>query len=181
MAMTPDGTRIDDRQLDEALRTIATAPAPADLPARVLDAIAGESHGWWQPVWRPALVAVAVAGVALTGIVAWRMAPERPRPIVVSRMDRAPHPTTAPAVLADSSHLSALHEAPPRRATAPRTQTRQVQDAGLMPQELYESVPPLDPPEPLTIARMETPVLSEEQLHLNALHVPALDIKTLER
>jgi len=42
-------------------------------------------------------------------------------------------------------------------------------------------VPALVPPEPLTIAQLQTPELSERQLQLTALDVPALEIETLER
>jgi len=191
--MTPEEMRIEERQLDDALRTIAAVPAPEDLPSHVLNVIEGEAHGWWQPLWRPALMAVVVGVVSLTAIAVWRLAPSRPGHIVVSRMDPAPHPTSVPDGPAQP-RTSAPGEAQGSGRTAQGSEAANVRIAPLPPRtpalsaqsapweaEGVDEVPALDPPEPLTIARLETPELSERQLQMNALHVPALEIETLER
>ena len=194
MAMTPEEMRIEERQLDDALRTIAAVPAPEDLPSHVLSVIEREAHGWWQPLWRPALVAVVVGLVALTAIAVWRLAPSRPVHIVVSRMDPAPHPTSvpdgpaqprtsAPGEAQGSGRTPQGSEVANVRIIAPlhpRTPAPSVPSAPSEAEGVHE-VPALDPPEPLTIARLETPELSERQLQMNALHIPALEVEALER
>ncbi len=201
MGMTPEHMRIDDRQLDDALRTLATTPAPDDLPAQVLSAIAAEAHGWWVN-WRPALVAAVVGLMALTAIAVWRLAPSRPGHIVVSRMAPAPRPTSVPdgpaqprssatgealgsGLTAPGTEAADLRTVAPRRAHGSRLMAQGgpplTQGSVPMAQGDGDGVPPLEPPAPLTIAQLQTPELSERQLQLTALDVPALEIETLER
>lgn len=190
--MTPNRRRIDDRQLDEALRTIAAASAPVDLPARVLDAIHREAPAWWWPTWRPALgVALGVMAIALIAV--WMHAPVTPREAQGSRrtaQDSAATDvgTSAPQKAQGSGRMAQGMETSHLRISAPphlRTSARPAaQGSGPTAQVVarpgIEEVPPLDLPEPLTIARLQPLELSEDQLQVNALHVPALEVETLE-
>ena len=197
MAMTPEQMRIDDRQLDDALRTLATAPAPDDLPVQVLSAIAAEAHGWWQPLWRPAIgVALGVTVVALIAV--WMQAPTKPRatedPRVLAHGTAPAHPASArtpPREAQGAGRSAQRSEAASVRTIAPR----RAHGSGLMAQGGppvtqgsvpmaqgdEDGVPALEPLAPLTIAQLQTPQLSERQLQLTALDVPALEIEMLER
>ena len=127
--MTPEQMRIDDRQLDDALRTLATAPAPDDLPVQVLSAIAAEAHGWWQPLWRPAIgVALGVTVVALIAV--WMQAPTKPRatedPRVLAHGTAPAHPAsarTAPREAQGAGRSAQRSEAASVRTIAPRGHT----------------------------------------------------------
>lgn len=211
--MTPEEMRIDERQLDDALRTIAAVPAPEDLPSHALSVIEREAHGWWQPLWRPA-IGVALGATLVALIAVWMQSPATPRAAHGSRLRahgaEAPHSrTSAPieaqgsgrtAQGADTAHLrtSASGEAQRSGRMAQGSEPANVRTiapldprtpapsalsapAPLSEAEGVDEVPALDPPRPLTIARLETPELSERQLQMNALHVPALEIETLER
>jgi hypothetical protein len=188
--------RIDDRQLDEALRTIAVPPAPLDLPARALDQIREGTAGRSWSNWRPAL-GVALGVMAITLIAVWMRAPLTPREAQGSRhmaqgaepssplTSARSHPRTpAPLAPQGSRRMAQGSEATHLGTSAPRQAqgARRMAQGGepRMPQG-PEDLPALDPPEPLTIARLETPELSKNQLHVNALHIPALEIETLER
>ena len=193
--MTPEQMRIDDRQLDDALRTLATAPAPDDLPVHVLSAIAAEAHGWWQPLWRPAIgVALGVTIVALIAV--WMRAPTTPHttqdPRVLAHGTAPAHPASAPTApgeaqgagrMAQGSEAASVRTLAPLHARARASYARRSAHTDVTPeaQSSDVEVPALVPPEPLTIAQLQTPELSERQLQLTALDVPALEIETLER
>jgi len=195
--MTPEETRIDDRQLDEALRTLATIPAPDDLPAHVLSAIAAERRGWWQTLWRPA-IGVALGATVVVLIAVWMRVPSTPHATQHPRIlahdtvpAHAPSAATAPGEAqgagrtAQSSEAASVRTMAPRRAYGTRLMAQGgppvTQGSVPMAQGDGDEVPALEPPAPLTIAQLQTPELSERRLQLTALDVPALEIEALER
>ena len=187
--------RIDDRNLDEALRTIAAAPVPANLPARVLDAIHEEAPSGWLRGWLPAVGALA-AVVLLAVVTAWmHTAPREAQGTGRTAQGTAPQaqgarPTaqgTAPEAQgagliargSGGSHPRTLVPTHPRTSAPSAPQVLQSSSPTAHGSE--DEVPLLDPPEPLTIARLQMPELPEQQLRVNALHIPALEVETLER
>ena len=143
------------------------------------------------PHWWPWLLAL----VALTAIAVWSAGTVAAGHIVVSRMDhgptsdkvpdwpRAPR-TSAPGEAQGSGRTAQGSEAANVRIIAPLHLTSHpgtFRTTAPSEAEGVHEVPALDPPEPLTIAQLETPELSERQLQMNALHIPALEVEALER
>ena len=183
MAMNPDRRVIDDGQLDEALRRIASAPVPADLPGRVLDAIhADVDGGGWLRFRRPAIGVVAFGVVLLVAVGVWMHSPEAPQEAQGSRhMAQGTRPTAPGSET--SAHGSGRAAAPEAvQGTGPTAHGsdlphRTVERAVAQSNEIEM----LEPPEPLTVARIQMTELSERALQVDALHIPALEMETLER
>ena len=200
MAMNPGRQVIDDEQLDEALRRIASAAAPGDLPARVLTAIHEDAPPAWLREWRPAVAALAVV-VLLVMVGVWVNAPDTRREAQGSRhmaqgtgpMARGPDTSahgsgrTVQGAPVEPDAPSAPQEAQGSRlmahgsGTHPRTHAplEALTRAHAVAED--DEIELLEPPEPLNVARLQMTELSERALQVDALHVPALEIASLER
>ncbi len=188
MAMNPDRRVIDDGQLDEALRRIASAPVPADLPDRVLDAIHADVDGGWLRVWRPAIGVGAFGVVLLVAAGVWMKAPDVPREAQgTGRTAQGPETAhlrtvapSAPLAPPRAGHIEEHRMDPPPQRTFASAPLRP--PAPYAPREAQsDEIELLEPPEPLTVVRLQMTELSERALQVDALHIPALEMETLER
>ena len=196
MAMNPGRQVIDDEQLDEALRQIASAAAPGDLPARVLTAIHEEVPQGWVRGWRPAVGVLAVV-VLLVVVGVWMNGPDARRDAQGSRhmaqgtgsTARGPEPAPRPPYrrtfrTCGTERRGALEDRvapPPQRTFAQRTVApSHLRTRAHAVAEGHE-IERLEPPEPLIVARLQMTELSERALQVDALHIPALEVASLER
>jgi hypothetical protein len=159
-----------DAAIDRAVRDMMSAEPRAGLRERVLAELAGDPvHAAWWPRLAFGSAAIAVAIVILLVIV------NRPaeRPIDQTIAGAAPPPVAAPGNTGEPGQLSG--GTPPVRVTGPRAGTlagspvvedRPIQAASIEtgesiaiePMTAVERLAPIDP---IRIARLETPTLSD--------------------
>ena len=185
------GDAISDARLDRALRTLlAREGPPVDLRPRVMAAIDGPVSSQARPRWRvAAAVAVCCAAVLLAaGLAMWSANPDvTPARAAQSggtraalgrdAADRAPLPRpheTHEGQTASSEHLQS-------RGSIRRVRTSGSRAADQNSDWWDVALPPLDPPDPLSVEPIDAPPVQVVKLSIEHLSIDPLEMDPLDR